>query len=172
MFKILDGRSEFFQWDVNRKLVVEDETIKQVHFCNRTDECSLVCDTYSIDGITLVDVPNILLQQDWRINVYGYDVNYTKHYAVFNVRSRTKPDPYIYTETEVATWGDFDARISALEEGGGGSGGNVDLSNYYTKEETDNLISNVEVDLTGYATEQYVNSAITEALGVVENGYY
>ena len=42
----------------------------------------------------------------------------------------------------------------------GGSGGYVDLSDYYTKDEVDNLIQNVEVDLTGYATEDYVKEAI------------
>ena len=40
------------------------------------------------------------------------------------------------------------------------SGGYVDLSDYYTKDEVDNLIQNVEVDLTGYATEDYVKEAI------------
>ena len=37
-------------------------------------------------------------------------------------------------------------------------GETTDLSNYYTKGEVDNLIDNVEVDLTGYATETYVNT--------------
>lgn len=37
-------------------------------------------------------------------------------------------------------------------------GGTTDLSNYYTKGEVDNLIDNVEVDLSGYATETYVNT--------------
>ena len=32
----------------------------------------------------------------------------------------------------------------------------VDLSDYYTKTETDELLKNVEVDLTGYATEKWV----------------
>lgn len=41
----------------------------------------------------------------------------------------------------------------------------VDLDNYYTKEETDrqidNAIDGIDVDLTGYATERYVNDAIS-----------
>ena len=41
---------------------------------------------------------------------------------------------------------------------GSGEGGSVDLSDYYTKGEVDNLIDNVEVDLTGYATETYVSN--------------
>lgn len=40
------------------------------------------------------------------------------------------------------------------------TGGNntTDLTDYYTKEEVDELIENVEVDLTGYATEQWVEN--------------
>lgn len=47
------------------------------------------------------------------------------------------------------------------------SGGAVDLSNYYTKAETDEQISNAidnidipETDLTGYATVDYVDNAV------------
>lgn len=100
MFKIYDGRERFYQWDLDRKLIVEDATIEEVHFCNRTDNCSLVCETYTEDGITLVNVPNILLQNDWRIHVYAY-VGYTKHDACFEVVGRTKPADYIYTEAEL-----------------------------------------------------------------------
>ena len=38
--------------------------------------------------------------------------------------------------------------------------GDIDLSNYYTKNEVDNAIANAEVDLTGIATEKYVNDAV------------
>lgn len=104
MFTILDGRTEFYQWDKNRKLIVEDSTIKEVHFCNKTDDCSLVCETYVEDGKTLVDVPNELLQSDWRINVYAYDGSATKHCAIFKVNGRTKPADYLYTETEILNY--------------------------------------------------------------------
>ena len=79
MFKIYDGREHFYQWDLNRKLIVDDPEVKQVHFCNRTDNCSLVCETYVEDGLTVVNVPNILLQSDWKIRVYAYDGYHTKH---------------------------------------------------------------------------------------------
>lgn len=36
----------------------------------------------------------------------------------------------------------------------------------------DKVISNINVDLTGYATEEYVDNAISAALEVVENGTY
>ena len=78
MFRIQDGRSQFYQWDLDRRLIVEDSSITQVHFCNRTDDCSLVCEVFEEDGVRLVNVPNILLQNNWRINVYAYDKDYTK----------------------------------------------------------------------------------------------
>lgn len=115
MFTIQDGRDSFYQWDIDRKLIVEDKAISEVHFCNKTDDCSLVCPTYEEDGVTVVNVPNILLQTDWKIRVYAYDKNYTKFSATFGVIARTKPESYIYTETEVNSWRKLEDRMSALE---------------------------------------------------------
>jgi hypothetical protein len=148
LFKIYDGRDSFYQWDLDRKLIVEDKDITQVHFCNRTDECSLVCETYTEDGLNLVNVPNVLLQDDWRINVYAYDVNYTKHSDVFNVIRRSKPDSYVYTETETLN---FNTLLNRVNEVDANIAQNVEN---YLKENP------VEVDLTGYATETYVNEAV------------
>lgn len=50
-------------------------------------------------------------------------------------------------------------------------GGYVDLSDYYTKDEVNNLIQNVEVDLTGYATEDYVKQEIAAIPEVDLTGY-
>ena len=116
MFKIYDGREHFYQWDIDRQLIVEDPSITEVHFCNRTDSCSLVCETYVEDGLTLVNVPNILLQTDWRIHVYAYDGKHTKHDICIDVKSRTKPADYIYTETEVLNYNTLLERIEAVDE--------------------------------------------------------
>lgn len=118
MFIIYDGREKFFQWDKDRKLVVEDTEITEVHFCNRTDESALVCETYVEDGLTLVNVPNILLQDDWQINVFAYNQSYTKFKECFDVVGRAKPDDYVYTETEIKNYEALEARVAALEEGG------------------------------------------------------
>ena len=115
MFKIYDGRSQFYQWDLDRKLIVEDANISQVHFCHRTDDRSLVCETYTEDGLTLVNVPNILLQTDWRINVYAYDKNYTKFSQQFDVVRRSKPESYVYTETEVLNYNTLLDRMDGIE---------------------------------------------------------
>ena len=100
MFKIKDGREHFYQWDLDRQLIVSDPSITEVHFCNRTDNCSLVVETFVEDGLTLANVPNILLQSNWRVRVYAVDGAYTKHEACYEVKARTKPSDYIYTETE------------------------------------------------------------------------
>lgn len=136
MFRIYDGREAFYQWDIDRKLIVKDETVKEVHFCNKTDECSLVCEVYEEDGLRVANVPNVLLQTTWRINVYAYDEKYTKYSARFEVIPRTKPEDYIYTEEELKEWEELEERVAALEEGGE----SVDLSNYYTKGEVDKAI--------------------------------
>ena len=115
MFRIEDGRDSFYQWDLNRKLIVDDSTITEVHFCNRTGNCSLVCLTYKELGVLYVNVPNVLLQNDWKIRVYAY-VGYTKHEECFEVKARSKPDNYIYTETEIKRYEDFEERIEELEK--------------------------------------------------------
>ena len=148
MFKIYDGRNQFYQWDLDRKLIVEDANISQVHFCNRTDDCSLVCETYTEDGLTLVNVPNILLQTDWRINVYAYDKNYTKFSEQFDVNRRSKPESYVYTETEVLNYNILLERMDGIEENIGQA-----VEDYLNE-------NDINVDLTGYATESYVDAAI------------
>ena len=47
----------------------------------------------------------------------------------------------------------------------------VDLTPYYTKVQTDVLLQNVSVDLTGYATETYVGNQIAQIPAVSFDGY-
>ena len=154
MFRIYDGRKEFYQWDLNCKLIVEDKSISQVHFCNRTGECSLLRYVYEVNGLYLVDVPNLLLQDNWDIKVYGYDANHTKHSETFDVVHRTRPENYVFTDVEQKIWEQLDERIDLIEENGISDeviadavkdyldeyGVEVDLGNYYTKAETDTAI--------------------------------
>ena len=122
MFKIYNGRTIFYQWDSNQKLIVEDPSILEVHFCNGTGDCSLVCRVYDEDGARVVDVPNTLLQDYFRIKVYGYLDNYTKVEKCFEVVKRSKPDDYIYTETEIKRYEALEERVEALEKNGGAGG--------------------------------------------------
>lgn len=115
MFKIHnDSKEVFFQWDLNRKLVISDPTVDEVHFCNRTDDCALVVEVYDLDGLRVADVPNILLQTNWPIKAYAYcNQCYTKDSKIFQVIPRSKPADYVYTETEVRRWEDL---ANKLEE--------------------------------------------------------
>lgn len=119
MLKIYDGRTEFYQWDINQKLIVSDPTITEVHFCNQTEECSLVCEVYEEDGKRLVNVPNVLLQDNWPIKAYAY-CDCTKASITFEVKSRSKPDDYVYTETEVRNWQEILRRLNEIELAEGG----------------------------------------------------
>lgn len=180
MFRIYDGREAFYQWDLDRKLIVEDSSITEVHFCNRTAECALPVATYKEGNLTLVNVPNLILQESFRINVYAYDGEYTKHSARFDVIPRSKPDTYVYTETEIKTWDELFERIEQIEENGVSDEHlaqaiekyfeendiNVDLTGYATEQYVQEQIGKIEipeVDLTGYATEDYVKQEITKA---------
>ena len=117
--QIFNNRDSFYQWDLNQKLIIKDSSITEVHFCNRTDNCSLVCAVY-YDARTLqrvVNVPNILLQDNWDIRAYGYCGDcYTKQSATFKVIARTKPADYVYTETEIKNWDSLEARIYSCED--------------------------------------------------------
>lgn len=116
MFKIYDGREHFYQWDLDRKLIVGDRTIQAVHFCNRTGACAITRDCYDVNGMWLVDVPNLCLQESYRLKVYGFSAaKYTTVSAQFDVKSRTKPDGYVYTDDEVNCWQALDQRVAALE---------------------------------------------------------
>jgi hypothetical protein len=127
MFKIYKGGEYFFQWDLGQRLeMTEDFT--SVHFCNQTEDCALVCDTYIEDGIRLVNVPNVLLQNTNNIRVYGCyaegdNVCFAKDYQIFRVIKRGKPEEYVYTEEDVLNYRRLDRRITELEENGGSSGG-------------------------------------------------
>ena len=144
MFKIQDGRENFVQWDLNRKIFVEDESITQVHFANLSNQNALVTEVKN----HLADVPNVLLQDYGTILIYGCDSNYTKYLESYRVLRREKPDNYVYTETEVLNYNNLLGRLDNLE-------GNIDkiIADYLRENPP-------QVDLNGYATKEYVDNAI------------
>jgi len=148
MFRIVDGREYFYQWDLDRQIVVEDTTIAEVHFCNRTDECSLV--TEVVNGVA--NVPNVLLHNSFDIRVFGYDGKATRFDKVFKVKPRTRPSDYVYTEVEIKRYEDLEKRIDEIEEKG------------FSEEVVDNAINSYfeknPISFDGYATEAYVDQAI------------
>lgn len=152
MFRIFDGREHFYQWDLNQKLIINDNSITEVHFCNRTDDCSLVCEVYTEDGKRLVNVPNVLLQNDWPIRVFAYAADHTKTEAKYKVISRSKPADYVYTETEVKTFELLEQRMEELENSVTEEGiskavedyladNPITMDDYYTKEEMEERVA-------------------------------
>lgn len=134
MFKIYKGGEYFFQWDIGQRLIVEDETITEVHFCNRTGDCSYACEVYELDGLRVVNVPNVLLQSTANIRVYGCieesaEVCFAKDVQIFRVISRGKPEDYVYTEEELKNYNTVEERINIrLEE----LEAEHELNGYYT----------------------------------------
>jgi hypothetical protein len=154
MFTILDGRTELWQWDLDRKIVVEDASIAEVHFCNGLGNCSLVCAVRTEDGKRIADIPNILLQEHPQCKLRGYFElrifaycagDYTKTEATIKVNARTKPESYEYTETAEVKY-----KIAEILQTKGNSGTAV-MSQNAVSVELDNAeqkISRVEKRIT------------------------
>ena len=143
MFKIHGGRSAFYQWDVNQKLIVGLDCA-EVHFTNNgTNALALL--PYEQDGETLVNVPNELLQEVNPITVYAYvydsDSTYTKVQKTFMVIPRAKPNDYAYTETEVLTFGTLleQAKKSGEFDGPKGDKGDPFVYEDFTEEQLEAL---------------------------------
>ena len=106
-FKIFDGRTEFFQWDLKQKLILEGfNNVEQVHFDDGCHETAYVAETYNADGRTLVDVPSDALTIGGSIKVYAYDIDSTNgdrtiYVQRFPVNRRAKPADYVYEERDV-----------------------------------------------------------------------
>ena len=126
MFQILDGRKEFFQWDLNQKVIVS-EKVDRVHFAiNGRIEATEVKE---IEGQNVADVPNIVLQSAGQLIVYAYIIGegdeetITKVQECFWIKGRPKPPDYVYTETEVLSYetirkelADIEKRLKKVEE--------------------------------------------------------
>ena len=123
MFSIFNGRTSFYQWDVDQKLIINcDIPDYQVHFKNTSDEVCYTLAPYEMDGKTVVNVPNLLLQNSTPIIVWCYVLdkngNYTIKSKTFAVIERQKPSDYVYTETEVLSFNSkLDKNVGAENAG-------------------------------------------------------
>ena len=72
IFKIYDGRTNFWQWDTRQKLIVLDDSITEVRFANRNMEHSKRRPVYTDkDGLRICNVPDILLQLPKNLIAYA-----------------------------------------------------------------------------------------------------
>lgn len=116
MFEILNGRGSFWQWDINQKLVVQDlPNCAEVHFSNGNSDDALVTLVKTVDGKKVCDVPNVVLQKAGYVNVFAYVIDgeekYTEYKASILVIARSKPEDYIYTETEILSYKNLSEKI-------------------------------------------------------------
>lgn len=123
IFEIQDDRKFLYQWDLNRKLEVNDTAITEVHFCRSSNGTVYAKKVDTSTSPRTVLIPNELLQQHGTIKVYAYaDIDgtsanqdeYTKAVEFFDVIAKPKPEDYNYDVAE-GTWANFNARLNTLE---------------------------------------------------------
>ncbi len=72
IFKIYDGRTNFWQWDTKQKLIILDDRITEVRFSNRNMEHSKRRPVYTDnDGVRICNVPDVLLQLPKNLIAYA-----------------------------------------------------------------------------------------------------
>lgn len=114
--ELSNGQLKFWQWDTKQRVKVP-ENVPTVHFKFGASAVELpVTDRWA-------KVPDELLQTGKDILLWTYKEDHTLDTARIPVEKRPKPAGYAYTPTEIKTWEQLDARIEALEKGGGGVAG-------------------------------------------------
>lgn len=72
IFRIYDGRTNFWQWDTKQKLIVLDERVTEVRFSNRNMEHSKRRPVYTdSNGVRICNVPDLLLQLPKNLIAYA-----------------------------------------------------------------------------------------------------
>lgn len=112
--KLADGRGELYQWDTGRKVVIDDETIKKVHYQNRFYGRTIDVDV--LDGTAII--PDQLLQSFAPLVVFAWagsaEDGYTKIEKTFEVHKRNKPAGYVFTPVDQKTLDDLQKQIGNL----------------------------------------------------------
>ena len=119
IFKIYDGRTNFWQWDTKQKLIVLDERITEVRFSNRDMEHSKRRPVYTDkDGVRICNVPDLLLQLPKNLIAYACIKNddgscSTVKAVKFAVHRQPIPTDYVCEQDAVIE--DILMRIELLE---------------------------------------------------------
>ena len=72
IFRIYDGRTNFWQWDTKQKLIVLDDRVTEVRFSNRNMEHSKRRIVYTDNnGVRVCNVPDLLLQLPKNLIAYA-----------------------------------------------------------------------------------------------------
>ena len=113
IFKIYDGRTNFWQWDTGQKLIVLDDRITEVHFSNRDMNHSITRNVYTFEGKRVCNVPDIILQLPRNLVAYAYADGATVKSVKFAVVKRPIPDGYVMDQGEQVD--DIERRLEVLE---------------------------------------------------------
>jgi hypothetical protein len=114
VFKIYDGRTNFWQWDKKQKLIVLDDEVTEVHFSNRNMTHSIKRVVYvDKDGIRVCNVPDDLLKIPRNLVAYAYADGATVKSVKFAVVQRPMPSDYISDSSEELY--DVERRLELLE---------------------------------------------------------
>jgi hypothetical protein len=119
VFKIFDGRTNFWQWDTKQKLIVLDDRVTEVRFSNRNMEHSKRRPVYTNkDGLRVCNVPDLLLQLPK--NLIAYACTKDESGAVSTVKAvkfavYQQPIPADYICEQDAIVEDILMRIELLE---------------------------------------------------------
>lgn len=114
IFKIYDGRTNFWQWDRKQKLVVLNESVVEVHFSNRNMRHSIKRNVYvDENGLRVCNVPDDLLKLPNNLVAYAYADGTTLKSVKFAVVRRPMPVDYISDQSEELY--EMERRLELLE---------------------------------------------------------
>ena len=117
IFKIYDGRTNFWQWDTRQKLIVLDDRITEVCFSNSGMEHSIRRPiSEDEDGNRICNVPDILLQLPKNLIAYACikqddGVYVTEKSVKFAVFRRQIPSDYVCEQDVI-----IDSILAELEK--------------------------------------------------------
>ena len=93
VFKIYDGRTNFWQWDTGQKLIVLDKSITEVHFSNRNMTHSIVSKVYKIGDTRVCNIPDAILQLPRNLVAHAYINDASARTTVKSVKFAVMPRP-------------------------------------------------------------------------------
>lgn len=115
IFKIYDGRTNFWQWSKKQKLIVLDKSITQVHFSNRNMTHSIPRDVYTEkDGSRVCNVPDDLLKIPRNLVACACAGDIPIKSVKFAVVQRPMPSDYISDSSEEIY--EIERRLKMLED--------------------------------------------------------
>lgn len=92
IFKIYDGKTNFWQWEKSQKLIVLDDSITDVRFSSKDLNYAIPAKVYDAEGMRLCDVPDILLQFPKNLLVYARANNTTVALVKYAVAKCKNPE--------------------------------------------------------------------------------